>query len=331
VTETRSWGRERGAAKTLALPVLLLIFLGGPAGPQVPPSGKGPDSGSYRISVDVDLVVLHASVRDRQGRFVPSLREGDFEVYEDGVRQSLRLFRHEDTPVTVGLVVDHSGSMRPKLADVITAARIFARSSNPEDQMFVVNFNEHVTLGLPGAMFTNRSEELERAISSAPAAGQTALYDAVVKAFERLQEGSRDKRVLLIISDGGDNASANSLAHVLHMVEQSNAIVYTIGIFEEGAPDANPKVLRRLAETTGGEAFFPHQLSEVVALCDRIAQDIRNQYTIGYVSTNAARDGAYRKIRVVARAASHSRLLVRTRAGYRAGGEARARQEESVK
>jgi Ca-activated chloride channel family protein len=329
---TLSWAVDLGVAKALALPVLLVIVLGGYAGQQVPPANNGQDSGSFRISVDVDMVVLPATVRDRQGRFVSELREQAFEVYEDGVPQRIRLFRHEDIPVTVGLVVDHSGSMRRKLAEVTAAARTFVQSSNPEDQMFVVNFNENVTLGLPEAVrFTNSSEELGRAISKADADGKTALYDAVVEALERLQAGSRDKKVLIVISDGGDNASARSLAHVLKMAEQSSAIVYTIGIFQEDDPDANPRVLSRLAQATGGEAFFPDQLSEVVSICERIARDIRNQYTIGYVSTNATRDGAYRAVRVVARAAGHSKLSVRTRTWYIAGGEPRAGKEERAK
>ncbi len=319
---TRSPGREPGVAKALALPVLLLIALGGDAEPQVSPAIDRQDPGSYRISVNVDLVVLHATVRDRKGRFVSDLREEHFEVYEDGVRQSIRFFRHEDIPVTVGLVVDHSGSMRRKLTDVIAAARTFVRSSNPEDEMFVVNFNENVSLGLPDAIrFTNRSDELERAISKTPATGQTALYDAVGEALERLRAGSRDKKVLIVISDGGDNKSARSLAEVLKMAQQSSALVYTIGIFDEEDPDRNPGVLNRLAQATGGEAFFPGQLNAVVAICERIARDIRHQYTIGYVSTNAAQNGAYRAIRMVAGAAGTGKLFVRARTGYFAGGE----------
>jgi VWFA-related protein len=264
-------------------------------------------------------MVLHATVRDRKGRFVSNLREPDFVVHEDGVRQSIRLFRHEDIPVTVGLVVDHSGSMRLKLAEVAVAARTFAESRNPEDQMFVVNFNENVTLGLPEAIqFTDSSAELERAIGSALATGQTALYDAVAKALERLQAGSRDKKVLIVISDGDDTASAHSLEYTMKMAEQSSAIIYTVGLFDHGDPDANPRVLNRLAKATGGEAYFPEQLSRVVATCESIARDIRHQYTIGYVPTNATLDGAYRAIRVVAGA---GKLSVRTRAGYVAGGE----------
>ena len=298
-----------------SLPLLLIVCLLGDAGPQAPPP--------YLISVNVHLVVLNATVRDRQGRFAADLRERDFEVYEDGVRQSIRLFRHEDIPVTVGLVVDHSGSMRQKLPEVIAAARTFVQSSSPEDEMFVVNFNERVTLGLPdGIRVSNRPDELARALSNMPANGQTALYDAVFVARERLQAGTRDKKVLIVISDGGDNASSHSLVEVLSMARQSNVLVYTIGIFDEEASDQNPGVLKRLAEATGGEAFFPGKYSEVVAICERIAQDIRHQYTLGYVSSNAAaKPGAYRAIRVAARPAGKAKLIVRTRAGYIAGGE----------
>jgi len=270
--------------------------------------------------VNVDLVVLNATVHGRNGGFASDVREQDFEVYEDGVRQSIQLFKHEDVPVTVGLVIDHSGSMYRKIPDVIAAARTFVRSSNQEDQMFVVNFNEKVTLGLPGEMsFSNRSEELERAISRTPAAGQTALYDALAVALDRLQAGSRDKKVLIVISDGGDNASTHSLTDVLKMAGQSSAVVYTIGIFDEQDPDKNPGMLRRLAQATGGEAFFPEQLDEVIPISERIARDIRNQYTIGYIPTSRAQPGVYRAIRVVANGTA-GKLRVRTRSGYIGGG-----------
>jgi Ca-activated chloride channel family protein len=319
---------ERGVAKAIALPVLLLIVLVGYAGHQAPPARQDHDSGSFRISMDVALVVLHATVSDRQGGFVSNLREQDFQVYEDGVPQRIRLFRHEDIPVTVGLVVDHSGSMRPKLAEVAAAARTFVRFSNREDQMFVVNFNENVTLGLPDAIrFTDSSAELELAIANAPTTGMTALYAAIAKALEQLQAGSRDKKVLIVVSDGGDNASAQSLAQVMNLANQSSAVVYSIGLFDTDDPDRSPRVLNQLAHATGGEAFFPGQLSAVVAICERIARDIRNQYTIGYVPTNAARNGAYRAIRVVARATGNSTLFVRTRTGYIPGGELRLNED----
>jgi VWFA-related protein len=331
-TKTERWSRWRGIANLLVPAVLVLGGFADGAQSQASQARDGHDRGTYRLSVNVDLVVLHATVRDKDGRFVPDLGKQDFVVYEDGVRQSIRLLRYEDIPVTVGLVIDHSGSMRPKLADVIAAARAFVHSSSREDQMFVVNFNENVTLGLPESIrFTNRSEELERAISNTPATGQTALYDAVLAAQERLQAGDRDKKVLIVISDGGDNASAHSLDNVLDAIEQSSALVYTIGIFDEEDPDRNPNVLKRLARATGGEALFPGQRSTVVAACERIARDIRHQYTIGYVSSNVARPGAYRAIRVLARPPGKSKLFVRTRSGYIAGGESPPINEERVR
>jgi Ca-activated chloride channel homolog len=331
VTST-PWQKWRRASALPVVPLMFLIGLVGDAESQASPSIDDRAPRPYRISVSVDLVVLQATVRDRKGAVVSDLREQNFEVYEDGVRQSIRLFRHDDIPVTVGLVVDHSGSMRRKLADVIAAARTFVQSSSPEDQMFVVNFNEKVTLGLPSAIrLTNRSDELVRAITNTPATGKTALYDAVVESRARLQAGGPDKKVLIVVSDGGDNASGHSLAEVLKMAAQSSALVYAIGIFDEQEPDRNPGVLRRLARATGGEAFFPRQLDEVVAICERIARDIRNQYTIGYVPSNPVRPGAYRAIRVVARATGKRKLFARTRSGYIGGAESRPVKDKCAK
>lgn len=304
----------------LVLAWLLLFVIPDAGGPGVAIVAQGQEPQPFSISVNVDLVVLNVTVRDRNGLFVSDLLEPAFEVYEDGVRQTIRNFQHEDVPVTVGLVVDHSSSMWQKLTEVVAAARIFVQSSRPEDQMFVVNFNEKVRLGLPAAIaFTNRVEDLERAISSMPTVGMTALYDAVFRARVQLQAGSKEKKVLVVISDGGDNASTHSQVELLKMAERSSVVVYTIGIFDDDDPDRNPAVLQRLAGVTGGEAFFPRQLSEVMAICERIARDIRNQYTIGYVPSKAARPGVFRTVRVTAHAAGKSRLSVRTRSGYVAG------------
>jgi len=319
--------RGLGVLKALFPAAFCILAFGGYAVPQG--ASDGPDG--YRISVDVRLVVLQAVAHDRQGRFVSDLSERDFEVYEDGARQSIRLFKHEDVPVTVGLVVDHSGSMRTKLTEVIAATRTFVKSSNPEDQMFVVNFNEKVSLGLPAAIpYTGSADELEQAIWRAPAAGMTALYDAIVAGLQRTREGQRDRKALVVISDGGDNASKASLQQVLKLAEESSAMIYAIGIFDEEDPDRNTRALTRLARATGGEVFFPGQLNEVVEICEGIARDIRNQYTIGYVSTNTTQNGAYRAIRVTARAKDHGKLSVRSRAGYiAAGGPAQDNHNEA--
>ena len=283
-------------------------------------SAGAQDPQPYHLSVNVDLVVLNATVRDHKGRVVSDLRQQDFEIFEDGVRQSIQLFRHEDIPVTVGLLIDHSGSMRPKMASVIAAARTFIQSSSTDDQMFVVNFNENVTRGLPAAVsFTNRPDELATAIAGTPATGKTALYDAVWKAREWLAGGSRDKKVLIVISDGGDNASAHSFADILQVGNKSNIQVFTIGIFDADDEDKNPAVLRQLAQATGGEAFVPEELSEIVSVCERIAKDIRSQYTLGYMSSAGTQGGGYHSIKVLARGTGKAKLNVRTRSGYSGG------------
>jgi VWFA-related protein len=168
--------------------------------------------------------------------------------------------------------------------------------------------------------FTDSTAELERAITGGPAGGQTALYDAIARGLEELRAGNRDRKALIVLSDGGDNASARSLTEVMKLAGQSSAVIYTVGIFDEEDPDRNPRVLKQLAATTGGEAYFPRELSEVTAICERIAREIRHQYTIGYAPSNPIRDGKYRTIRVVARGKDHGRMTVRTRAGYFTGG-----------
>jgi VWFA-related protein len=213
--------------------------------------------------------------------------------------------------------------MSPKLAEVTAAARAFVRSSNREDEVFVVNFNEIASLGLPPSVrFTDSTADLERAIMASPTRGQTALYDAIGKALEQLQTGSRDKKVLIVVSDGGDNASKLGLDQVMKLAEESSAVIYTVGLFDEQDPDRNPGVLKRVARATGGEAFLPGELGEVVAICERIARDIRHQYTFGYAPSNPARDGSYRAIRVLARSNGPGKLSVRTRKGYIAGHKA---------
>ena len=305
-----------------ALPLFFLVVMGAYASQQPPPAAPDRDSEPFRISMDVALVVLHATVIDRQGGFVSDLGQQDFEVLEDGKPQQIRVFTNEDVPVTVGLVVDHSTSMRPKLNEVTVAARAFVQSSNREDEMFVVNFNECVSLGLPvNIRFTDSVAQLETAIAAAPASGQTALYDAIAKALDELQAGSRDKKVLIVVSDGGDNASVLSQAQVMKLAGQSSAVIYTIGIFDEDDGDQNPGMLRRLAQVTGGEAFLVGQVSEIVAISKRIARDIRHQYTIGYAPANVTRDGTSHAIRVHASMKGHERLSVRTRTSYVSGGE----------
>jgi VWFA-related protein len=273
--------------------------------------------GSPTISVDVDLVDLHVTVRDRKGGFVSGLQKESFHVFENRAPQAIRVFQHEDVPVAVGLIVDNSGSMEPKRKDVTAAALAFARSSDPRDEMFVVNFNERVSFGLPDTqLFSASARELERALNGVPANGKTALYDAIDVGLAHLKKATPDKKVLIVISDGGDNASRHTLRQVLDTVARSDAIVYTVGLFDEYDPDSNPGALRRIAHASGGEAFLPEETSQVVPICERIARDIRNQYTIAYVPSNQQLDNSYRTIDVTATGPHGEKLLVRTRAGY---------------
>lgn len=269
------------------------------------------------ISVDVKLVVLHLTVRDRNGAFVPGLRKEDIQVFEDGKPQAIHLLEHEDMPVSVGLVVDNSTSMSRKRGDVAAAALAFARSSNQQDEMFIVNFNERVSLGLPPSkLFSASPSDLERALNGVPARGMTALYDAIEEGLAHLRRASHDKKVLIVVSDGGDNASHDKLSRVLLDAESSDVIIYTIGLFDEHDADRNPGVLKKTSHATGGEAFFPSESSEVTAICERIAADIRHQYTIGYTPSNQKQDNTYRKIRVTATGPHGEKVYVRTRQGY---------------
>ena len=300
--------------------LFLLIVLPSLAQPQeTPPPSQGRQGDEYTIRVDADSVVLHATVHNRKGILVAGLGKDNFQVYEDGVLQQIDYFSHQDIPVTVGLVVDNSGSMSPKRPEVIAAALAFARSSNPADQMFVVMFNENVSFGLPDdTPFTDQVPQLQFALSRIAANGMTALYDAVAAALEHLQKGNRDKKVLIVISDGGDNASKHNLAQIRAMAGHPDAIIYTIGLFIAEDVDRNPGVLKQLAKDTGGEAFLPESVSDVLPICERIARDIRNQYTIAYSPTNRKQDGTYRVIHVEAGAPGRGRVFVRTRAGYNA-------------
>jgi Ca-activated chloride channel family protein len=281
----------------------------------------------YVIHSDVPLVLLDVSVRDRAGGFVSGLKKENFHVFENGHPQQLTAFAGEDVPVTVGILVDESFSMTPKRAQALTAAMAFIGESNPHDEVFVMHFNDSLKFGLPNNIaFSDDRRQLRDALFGQVPQGKTALYDAVSAGIDHLALGRRDKKTLIVISDGGDNASNITRQEMLSKVERSLATIYTIGLFDEDAPDRDPAILRRLSKISGGVAYFPPQPSEMVGVCRRIAKDIRARYTIGYApsaGTNANGKDTWRHIRVDVSAPGHGKLIARTRTGYRyaAGGE----------
>jgi Ca-activated chloride channel homolog len=264
-----------------------------------------------------ELVVLHVSVADGRAGFVQGLPRSVFTVYEDDRPQPIQFFENEDTPVTAGLVIDNSGSMLPRRDTVIAAGMAFAACSNPSDELFTVNFNEHVWPGLAeGHPFTSDRDELRAALDHASAHGQTALFDAIAGALRHLDAGHRTRKVLIVVSDGGDNASRTDFDAVLDAALRKDVVIYTVGIYDPDDREAKPKLLRRLAAATGGEAFFPQKNDEVQPLLERIARDIRSSYTIGYVPPSDGRSNIAHKIRVEVHPPDGRRLAVRARAAY---------------
>ncbi len=270
----------------------------------------------YTISDTVDLVLLDLSVKDPRGGFVSGLTRSDFRVYEDGHLRSIAEFANVDAPVSVGLVLDDSGSMRPKRAEVITAGLAFAKESNPKDEFFVINFNNGIYYGLPNATkFTDKLQLLRRALYFGQPYGQTALYDAVASALKHLELSERELTTLIVVSDGGDNVSKIRLQDLMRLIESSRATIYTIGLLDPEDRDLNPKVLRRFASVSGGEFFEPSRLEDVVPLFEKISADIRNRYTIGFIPDEVGDKRKLRSLKVTAEAGGR-KFSVRTRSTY---------------
>jgi Ca-activated chloride channel family protein len=297
---------------------------GGTAGTQQgQPSGQAPEgenNGVYVFRSRVEEVVLHATVYDDHDHMVTTLDKGAFEVFEDGVQQKITSFRREDIPVAVGVVIDNSGSMRDKRPAVNQAAVNFVRASNPQDEVFVVNFNDEYYLDQD---FTSSIPQLKDALEKIEARGGTALYDAIVASADHLKKNARlEKKVLLVVTDGEDNASRESLEQAVRRLQAENGpTVYTIGLLGGEKQRRARRALATLAEDTGGVSFFPKDLSEVDRITQEVAHDIRNQYTIGYRPTRPQSQGGYRSIKVIAHAHGYKKLQVRTRTGYYAGSE----------
>lgn len=276
---------------------------------------------TYVIRKDVDEVLLHATVLDDKQHMVTNLGRSDFSIFEDGKPQTIVSFRHEDIPVSMGILIDNSGSMREKRAKVNQAALNLVRSSNPQDEVFVVNFNDEYYLDQD---FTNDLLKLKEALEKIDAKGGTALYEAVVASADHLKRDAKlERKVLFVVTDGEDNASRESLEEAVKQLQDENGpSVYTIGILgDEEHPRRARRALETIAQRTGGIAFFPKTLDEVDEISRQVAHDIRNQYTIGYKPTNPRSNGGFRQIKVEAKSKGHGKLTVRTKSGYYAGNQ----------
>src|SRR5215468_6545684 len=268
------------------------------------------------IRTTTRLVVCHTTVMDKSGHLITNLTPDQFTVYENGAQQEIKSVKLEDVPVSMGLIIDNSGSMRDKRAKVEAAALALVKDSNPQDEVFVVNFNDEAFNDLPhGKDFTSDIKEMEEALTRIDSRGGTAMRDAIRMSIDHLKEKAhKDKKVLVVVTDGNDNSSLVSLENLVKSSQQSGVLIYSVGLLsEEERREAKraERALAALAEATGGEAFFPKDVAEVDRIAHQVARDIRNQYTIVYSPSNQAMDGTFRQIKVVAKAQGNP--VVRTR------------------
>jgi VWFA-related protein len=291
--------------------------LGGTTRGEVLERGTG---GRYTLTQNVNEVVLNVSVFDQEHRLINGLTKSDFNVLEDGAPQDIVAFQHQDVPVSMGILVDNSGSMRDKRSAVNEAALDLVRASNPDDEAFIVNFSD---VAYVDQDLTSSIGKLSDGLSHIDSRGGTALYDAVVASADHLEKyAKRPKQVLLVITDGVDNASSLDLEQTIRKVQDlQGPVVYTIGLLFGSETDPREehrakRALQILSDETGGLAFFPKNLAQVDSIAAEVAQDIRSQYTIGYHSTKPMNQPGYRTVKVEAHAHGYHKLIVRTRSGY---------------
>jgi VWFA-related protein len=280
---------------------------------------RGQDSGAV-FRADTRLVVLHATVVDKNGKLITNLPRDAFHVYEDNVEQQMKIFKREDVPVSMGMVIDNSGSMREKRRKVEDAALALVKASNPQDEIFIVNFNDEAYLDVD---FTSDMKQLEDGVSRIDSRGGTAMRDAIDLSMEHLKsKGKRDKKVIVVVTDGNDNASEITLEKLVQKAQQSGVLIYTLGLLDEEEPreaKRAKRALNALAAATGGIAYYPRAVDDVGAFTLQVAHDIRNQYILAYTPSNQLLDGSYRQIKVTV--SSGNRPSVRTRTGYYATPE----------
>jgi len=291
---------------------------GNPPSTDAPQAPSDQDSGIFVFKKRVEEVVLHATVVDEQRHLVPNLDRNVFTVFESGTRQTITSFHRDDVPVEMGIVIDNSGSMREKRDKVNEAVLNLIHESNPEDEIFVVNFSKD---GYLDQDFTSNVNLLRDALHKVSMQGSTALYDAIVASSVHLRNNAHlDNKVLLVITDGRDNASRETLQEARLRLQQKNGpTLYVIGLLGDGLEPKDREVLGALADSSGGAAFFPRSLAELDDISRTIGHDIRSRYTIGYKSTNPRQDSGYRPIQVAAQSPGYRQLTVRTRAGYYPG------------
>src|SRR5580704_5163410 len=274
-----------------------------------------PDSESPTFSTDTNWVILPVSVSDKGGKLVTNLQQNSFKVFENGVEQPIKLFRHEDVPISLGIIVDNSGSMKEKRQKVEVASVDLVKASNHHDEVFIVNFNDEAYLDVE---FTNDIKKMEEGIARIDSRGGTAMREAISMSIDYLKEkGKNHKKVLLVVTDGNDNASTISLERLVDRARQNEILIYTIGLLDEEErreAKSAKRALNSLTHESGGLAFYPKGTAEVDAIALQVAHEIRNQYTIAYSPLNDARDGSFRQIKVLVNSSGHPQ--VRTRTGY---------------
>lgn len=280
---------------------------------------------AYTIGVNVDLVVVHTTVLDKNGHFVSGLKKGNFKLYEDGLEQNITLFSQEDVPISLGIILDTSGSMRSKIDLVNKAALAFVKASNPDDQVFLIGFNDQTELLED---YTNDLDAITDSLDNIVVTGGTALYDAVYLGVQKAQSGVKPKKAIVVVTDGEDKDSYYKLDELIAKVQESDVQIYTVGFLNEipdkglfgkwskSTPERARDALKRISDETGAKSFFPQKIGDINVIVAEIAHELRNQYSIGYVSSNGARDGSYRRIKITLDPAAAAGHTARYRRGY---------------
>jgi Ca-activated chloride channel homolog len=305
---------------------------------KIPQEPKQSGDKGYTIGVNVDLVLMYTSVFDKNGRFISGLKKENFKLYEDGIEQKVTTFSQEDVPVSMGILLDLSGSMRGKIDQVNKAALAFIKASNPQDQVFLVGFNDEVELLQD---FTSDIDEITDALDNTVVTGGTAAYDAIYLGVQKAHSGSKPKKALVVITDGEDRDSYYKLDELLAKVQESDVQVFCVGFlnavgdkglfgrWSKSVPEKAREALQKIADETGGKAFFPDKLTDIHTVVAEIASELRSQYSIGYFSSNSARDGSFRRVKIEIPGSNPANTHVRYRRGYYAAKSAQAEAKQN--